>query len=223
MTRDPVRALVFGLALAAAVAAPAGAEVKIEVRPDGTKVMVNTGAAVREAAAPASAVPAAAAQPAVAHDRWGPLIQEHSELHGLDPRLVQAVVEVESAYRPRARSRKGAMGLMQLMPGTAAQLAVDDPYDPEQNLRGGVAYLAEMMNRFGSLELALAAYNAGPEAVERHRGVPPYRETRDYVARVLRLYDGREPDPNAAAAPPPGRKPYIVREADGRMVLTTDP
>jgi soluble lytic murein transglycosylase-like protein len=114
------------------------------------------------------------------------------------------------------------MGLMQLMPGTAAQFAVDDPYDPEQNLRAGVAYLARMIERFETLELALAAYNAGPEAVERHRGVPPYRETRDYVERVLRLYQGRHADLDAATTPP-GRKPFIVREADGRLVLTTDP
>jgi len=113
------------------------------------------------------------------------------------------------------------------MPATAAGLEVDDPYDPDQNLRGGTAYLARMLDRFGSVELALAAYNAGPKAVERHRGVPPYRETRDYVARVLRLYDGREADLGAATAgapaAPAGRKPFIVREADGRMVLTTDP
>ena len=112
------------------------------------------------------------------------------------------------------------MGLMQLMPGTAAQLAVDDPYDPDQNLRGGIAYLGRMVERFETLELALAAYNAGPEAVERHRGVPPYRETREYVARVLRLYDGGELDLPAARR---GRKPFMVREADGRLVLTTDP
>jgi len=222
LTHVPVRALALGLALAAAAAVPAGAEVKIEVRPDGTKVMVNTGAAARAAAAPApDAAALVAARRAVARERWGALIADHSVRHGLDPRLVTAVVEVESAYRPRARSRKGAMGLMQLMPATAAQLAVDDPYDPEQNLRAGVAYLARMVERFETLELALAAYNAGPEAVERHRGVPPYRETRDYVERVLRLYQGRQADLDAAARP--GRKPYIVREADGRLVLTTDP
>ncbi len=226
--------LVVALLAALAAAAPARAEIKIEVRPDGRKVMVNTGRAASQPPAasallfeaPAAARPAAARsgiRHAVARDRYLPLVEEHSGRHGLDPRLVLAVVEVESAYRPNARSHKGAMGLMQLMPATAAGLDVDDPYDPDQNLRGGTAYLARMVERFGTLELALAAYNAGPEAVARHDGVPPYRETREYVERVLALYHGREVALSGAAGAPRGRKPYIVREADGRMVLTTDP
>lgn len=220
------RALVFAAAgaVAAAVTAPAGAEIKVEVRPDGTRVMVNTGPAPSRARSGdrAPSPSEAAARRAAANRRLEALIEEYSQRHGLDPRLVLAVIEVESAYRPAARSRKGAMGLMQLMPGTAAQLAVDDPYDPEQNVRGGTAYLARMLDRFGSLELALAAYNAGPEAVDRHGGVPPYRETRDYVERVLRLYDGRAASLPATPAPR-GRKPYIVRGSDGKIVLTTDP
>lgn len=226
-----VHRVVLVLALLAPAAA-AQAEIKIEVRPDGTKVMVNTGPAVAKPSAvqPSGAVPAVArpaARPAVRHavarDRYLPMVEAHSGRHGLDPRLVLAVIEVESAYRPNARSHKGAIGLMQLMPATAAGLEVDDPYDPEQNLRGGTAYLARMLDRFGSVELALAAYNAGPEAVERYDGVPPYRETREYVRRVLGLYHGREVTLSGTAGAPRGRKPYIVREADGRMVLTTDP
>jgi soluble lytic murein transglycosylase len=221
----------------AASALPARAEIKIELRPDGRRVMVNNGRAALSSTLPAAtaagfpAVPAAARpaaarsgiRHAVARDRYLPLVEAHSGRYGLDPRLVLAVVEVESAYRPDARSHKGAMGLMQLMPATAAGLDVDDPYDPDQNLRGGTAYLARMVERFGTLELALAAYNAGPEAVERYDGVPPYRETREYVERVLALYHGREVTLPGASGAPRGRKPYIVREADGRMVLTTDP
>ena len=102
------------------------------------------------------------------------------------PELVRAIIQVESAFNPRARSDKGAIGLMQLMPGTAADLQVRDPYDPSQNIRGGVEYLRQLLDRYDdNEELALAAYNAGPEAVARHGNqVPPFRETRNYLDRV---------------------------------------
>jgi soluble lytic murein transglycosylase-like protein len=111
--------------------------------------------------------------------------------HGLDPELVLAVVGVESAFRPEAVSPKGAQGLMQLMPATAASLGVEDAFDPEENLDGGVRHLGTLLSLYGGdLERALAAYNAGEGAVERHGGVPPYRETREYVKRVLERYEG---------------------------------
>jgi soluble lytic murein transglycosylase-like protein len=104
----------------------------------------------------------------------------------LDEELVSAVVRAESGYDPAAVSRVGAVGLMQLMPGTAAEMEVHDPFDPEQNLDGGVRYLKWMLDRFeGEVDLALAAYNAGPAAVDRYGGIPPYPETRSYVRRVL--------------------------------------
>jgi soluble lytic murein transglycosylase-like protein len=99
--------------------------------------------------------------------------------------LVRAVIQAESNYHERARSRKGAMGLMQLMPGTARQFAVADPYEPRSNIEGGIRYLRSLLDRF-ELPLALAAYNAGEAAVRRFGGIPPYPETREYVARVLR-------------------------------------
>jgi hypothetical protein len=109
--------------------------------------------------------------------------------HGLDPALVMAVVGVESAFAPNAVSPKGAQGLMQLMPGTAATLGVADAFDPAQNLDGGVRHLRSLMGRYrGDLRRALAAYNAGEGAVARHGGVPPYRETQDYVRRVMARY-----------------------------------
>jgi soluble lytic murein transglycosylase-like protein len=114
------------------------------------------------------------------------LIVKYAGEYGIRANLVRAVVQVESGYNARAISPKGAMGLMQLMPATAAQLGVRRPFDPEENIRGGVQYLRQLLDRFdNNEELALAAYNAGPLAVDRYGNrVPPYRETRDYVRKV---------------------------------------
>ena len=111
--------------------------------------------------------------------------------HGLDPELVMAVVSVESGFRPQAVSPKGAQGLMQLMPKTASSLGVADAFDPTQNLDAGTRHLGQLLTLYGGdLTRALAAYNAGEGAVHRHGGVPPYRETRAYVKRVLERYRG---------------------------------
>ena len=110
-----------------------------------------------------------------------------AQRHGLAPELVLAVVGVESAFKPDAVSHKGAQGLMQLMPGTAKELGVNDAFDPAQNLDGGTRYLRMLLAQYGGdVGKALAAYNAGPGAVKRHRGVPPYRETHHYISRVLK-------------------------------------
>ena len=120
---------------------------------------------------------------------YDPAIKRASRAHGVSAALVKAVIAAESGFDPYAVSRKGAQGLMQLMPGTARDLGVDDALDPWQNIDGGTRYLGQMIERFpGKLALAVAAYNAGPEAVTRHGGVPPYEEPRSYVERVLRLY-----------------------------------
>ena len=117
------------------------------------------------------------------------LIGEHAGLNGVRPDLVRAVMQVESAFNPYARSPKGAMGLMQLMPATAQQFGVRNPFNPAENVRAGVAYLRELLDRYeNNEELALAAYNAGPGAVDKHgQTVPPYRETQNYVAQINQM------------------------------------
>ena len=114
------------------------------------------------------------------------IIQREATRYAVRPQLVRSIIQIESAFDPDARSRKGAMGLMQLMPATAADLGITDPFNPAQNIRGGVSYLRQQLDRFGgNEELALAAYNAGPEAVARHGNrVPPYQETLDYIHRI---------------------------------------
>ena len=117
---------------------------------------------------------------------YGEIIAAMSEAHGVDPLLVRALIQVESNYKPSARSRKGAMGLMQLMPATARTYNVRNPFDPRANIEAGVKHLRSLIDRFG-IELALAAYNAGEGAVAKFNDVPPYRETRTYVSRILSI------------------------------------
>jgi soluble lytic murein transglycosylase-like protein len=121
-----------------------------------------------------------------------PLLSSAGHAHNLDVELLASVVQAESGGNPKALSHAGARGLMQLMPQTAAEHGVTDSYQPEQNVRGGAAYLDELLTRYHEdLTLALAAYNAGPEAVDRYHGIPPYYETRAYVARVIREFNRR--------------------------------
>jgi hypothetical protein len=128
------------------------------------------------------------------HDRsllagtpYGEIIASMSQAHGVDPMLIRALIQVESGYRPKARSPKGAMGLMQLMPSTAREYKVRNPFEPKANIEAGIKHLKSLIDTFGGVELGLAAYNAGPGAVKRFNGVPPYRETRNYVTRILAL------------------------------------
>jgi len=118
----------------------------------------------------------------------------------IDPDLIRAMIKVESDFNHLAMSRKGAMGLMQIMPGTAKVLGLKDPWDPYANVEAGTKYMRYLVQRFrGSLRNALAAYNAGPSAVESHGGVPPYRETTEYVRRVTRYYNAYSSQTRAAA------------------------
>jgi hypothetical protein len=207
------------LVLCAFVAPLARAEVKITVGPDGRKVIYNESLAQRARRFSSRLLP-------VPDTDLEPLIARRSEEQNLDPNLVRAVIQAESGYNRKALSNKGAMGLMQLMPETASLLKVRNPFDADENLRGGTAYLRSLIDRFaGRVELAVAAYNAGPGAVEKHRGIPPYQETREYVKRVLSLYQGKPTLAMSASKGPTAtlghRRTYITRNAQNQIVITT--
>jgi len=163
-------------------------------------------------------------RPALNIDRDGAekLVREAAERHHMDPALVRAVIETESGWNATAKSRKGALGLMQLIPTTAVRFGVNDAFSPQQNVDAGVRYLKTLLERYnGNLDLALAAYNAGEGAVDRAHGIPAFRETRDYVQKVQ----------NAYFRPGSGRieglwsNPRAIRkdtDPNGRTIFTND-
>ncbi|MGB0009516.1 MAG: lytic transglycosylase domain-containing protein [Candidatus Sulfotelmatobacter sp.] len=145
-------------------------------------------------------------------------IEEAAARHNVDPNLVRAVVKVESNFNPNAVSRKGAMGLMQLMPSTARQLKVNNPFDPEQNVDAGVRHLKQLLESYGGdIKLTLAAYNAGAGAVARSSGVPRYAETQNYVRRITNLYYGRSASSPSEVSHDPVR---VQRDARGVLYIS---
>jgi soluble lytic murein transglycosylase-like protein len=165
---------------------PAFGEIRIVTRADGTKLISNFGSSRKSTNL---------VWLAKQHDRRSPydhIIERHADRFGVDPTLVRAVIQVESDFNPRCVSNKGARGLMQLIPDTAKRYGVKNIFDPEENIRGGVHYLSDLLRLFNNdLSRALAAYNAGENAVLKYAGIPPYSETTTYVARALTVYYGR--------------------------------
>jgi soluble lytic murein transglycosylase-like protein len=186
-----MRILAFALVVCAATAVPAEAQIYSWRDANGNLVLSDTpkaGAAPGTTyAVPGTTLIRTTSKPssATTGNAYDDLIRQHADRHGVSADLVRAVIQAESGFNRWAVSPKGAMGLMQLMPATARELGVRDPFHPGENIRGGVTYLAQLLNRFNQdVTLALAAYNAGAERVERYNGVPPYRETRDYVKKI---------------------------------------
>ena len=190
------------LAIIFAAALPAVAQVKLVVRSDGKKVIYNVGASGGGKVSDLRWL----AKQRDRRSQYDRMIERYADQFNVDPILVRAVIQVESDFNPQCTSGKGARGLMQLIPETAQRYGVKDIYDPEQNIRGGVAYLSDLLGMFSyDLPRALAAYNAGEGAVTRHGGIPPYNETMKYVKRALTVYYGRPYDGSGAVSFAGGR------------------
>ncbi len=188
---------------------PLTAEIEIRKGPAGRIVLSNSSPIM----AARRSRPVASTSSAV-NSVYQQQINDISSVYGVDPRLVNAICQAESAFNPRAVSKKGAVGLMQLMSDTARQYGVLDRTDPAQNLTAGIRHLKYLQDKYQSLPLTLAAYNAGEEPVRKYRGVPPYAETRGYVKRVMSLlglsYDGLGAKTRV----------YMYRQPNGRILLT---
>jgi soluble lytic murein transglycosylase-like protein len=217
MTGRLTVALSVVLAAAVAAAEPSGRVVLLR-EADGTPRIVSFPGRSSKAAVPRGS--------ASQRDVLWPHVERTARAHGVDPELVDLVIRMESGYNPNAVSSKGARGVMQLMPGTARQYGVRDVFDPHENIGGGVRYLSDLMQRYGNdTARALAAYNAGPEAVERFAGVPPYRETRNYVATILGAYEGTPAQLVAGGfgARSPRRRPVSVTKQGGSSLISNAP
>ena len=184
--------LIFAAIAVLAVASPASAQIYTWTDGNGHLVLSNRprgGAEVAYVVPKADAIRTTRSGDTSKFSLYDDLIRDHARLQGVRTDLVRAVVQVESAFNPFAKSPKGAMGLMQLMPETMRQFSVRDAYNPGENIRGGVAYLRQLLDRYSNNEvLALAAYNAGPGAVDKHgQTVPPYAETQNYVSKIGKI------------------------------------
>jgi len=199
---------VTGVILALVLAAPlASAQVQLVIKKDGSKIIYNVPTGREKGHKSYSDFKWLARQ----HDRssrYDPLIEKYAKKYRVDATLVRAVIQVESDFDPMCVSRKGARGLMQLMPENARHYGVTQVHDPEQNIRAGILHLREMLEMFSDLPRALAAYNAGPNAVLKYGGIPPYEETTTYVKRALTVFYGH-----------PYGQPVIFAAGKGKAVL----
>ncbi|MGD0456691.1 MAG: lytic transglycosylase domain-containing protein [Terriglobia bacterium] len=184
----------------------------------GRKIFINTGDARAKGEMATRAI-----QPVKADNASPPspeindLVEQTASRHQIDPQLVHAIIKVESEYDPKAVSRKGAMGLMQLIPETAQRFGVANPFNPKENIEGGVSYLKHLLDLFrGDLSLSLAAYNAGEGAVQRFGGIPSFAETRDYVRKVTDIYQSVSPQSGTNASGNKTQASAIIRYVDER-------
>src|SRR5271154_2394286 len=229
-------AVVFSATLLAAIlsAAPVKAQIASVTNDDGRRLFVNAEPpALFKRLTPRPPAPIylggeislmGRERPAVNIDRDGAekLVREAAERHHVDPALVRAVIQTESNWNPAARSNKGALGLMQLIPTTAIRFGVNDAFNPKQNVDAGVRYLRTLLERYnGNLDLALAAYNAGEGAVDRAHGIPAFRETRDYVRKVQYAINSPGSGFSGTAF---RRAPPIHRDVDasGRIIFSNE-
>jgi soluble lytic murein transglycosylase-like protein len=222
-----ISAAIFSILLAVV---PSAAQVLAYSDERGNRVFVNEGPPPAPVVNPSEKAEAPASSPSQGSNgsarlttpqELERLVVQTAEKHRVDPRLVRAVISAESNWNSTAVSAKGALGLMQLIPGTAQQLGVSDAFDPAQNVDAGVRYLAMMLDRYnGDIHRALAAYNAGPGAVDRFGGIPHFRETRDYVRKVTTAYlRGTGGYPAGVEVP---RQIYRSVDPEGRVVFTNE-
>jgi soluble lytic murein transglycosylase-like protein len=226
--RNCVSVAILAASLASAV--PARAQIASYIDEHGKLIFVNgdspkplRGSTISNAHPVNLAAPLRSAAPATPPDRLDRIVREAAERHQVDPALVKAVISTESGWNPQAVSRKGAVGLMQLIPETAQRFGVGNPYDPAQNVEAGTTYLKTLLDRYdGDLNKSLAAYNAGEHAVDRSGGVPAFRETRQYVQKVTNAYFQPGSGRDSALWSPP--KPHVRRATDssGRVVFTNE-
>jgi len=188
---------------------------------DGRKIFINAGEPRAQGDSAARIIPPAKSgntslpPPDISH-----LVEQTASRLQVDPQLVHAIIKVESEYDPNAVSRKGAMGLMQLIPETAERFGVGNPFNPKDNIEGGVSYLKHLLDHYGGdLSLSLAAYNAGEGAVQRFGGIPAFAETRDYVQKVTNIYQSASPQSGANGAGNRPQAPPITRYVDQQGVV----
>ena len=218
--------ILFGIAVALVTATSAGAETRGASEGASCRQCVRKSASYRPAAAVMAAPRPSRPSSPCEDEAYAREIAQASARYAVPQRLIWAVIRVESGFDRRAVSPKGARGLMQLMPETAAILGVRDPFDPRQNILGGTAHLRALMERFRhDVRLAVAAYNAGEKPVVQYRGVPPYPETRDYVTQVMRFYQasGAEISSEPSASPRGEQRTGAVRrivEPNGTVLYT---